>query len=73
MKKGALLSVLFGAASVAQAAPVGFQSTPDLWHGFVYSAGTTIQIDVPGAFYTRAGGINNAGQVVGYANGSAGR
>jgi uncharacterized membrane protein len=34
-------------------------------HGFLDSGGAFTQIDVPGASYTYASGINNAGQIVG--------
>jgi probable HAF family extracellular repeat protein len=54
-----LLSLLFGVGSAVQAAA-------DSWHGFVDTAGTFTKIDVPGAIFTRAYGISDAGKVVGY-------
>jgi probable HAF family extracellular repeat protein len=36
------------------------------WHGFLYTGGSFTQIDVPGANWTIATGINSAGQIVGY-------
>jgi hypothetical protein len=37
-------------------------------HGFIWSNGAFTMIDVPGFERTQATGINNLGQVVGYAN-----
>src|SRR5438067_5241211 len=34
-------------------------------HGFLYTAGTYVTLDVPGATFTLAFGINSAGQIVG--------
>jgi probable HAF family extracellular repeat protein len=37
-----------------------------LHHGFLYDQGSYTTLDVPGANYTHASGINDSGQVVGY-------
>jgi probable HAF family extracellular repeat protein len=55
-----------GTSLVSEAAPVGFQSTADTWHGFLYTAGTFTTIDVPDGLFTRATGINDASQIVGF-------
>src|SRR5947207_13881887 len=34
-------------------------------HGFLYTAGTYVTLDVPGATFTDALGINSSGQIVG--------
>src|SRR5438045_2839940 len=34
-------------------------------HGFLYTAGTYVTLDVPGAISTEALGINSSGQIVG--------
>jgi len=41
-------------------------------HGFLYSGGSFTQIDVPGASGTLPSGINDAGQIVGFFQNSAG-
>jgi probable HAF family extracellular repeat protein len=42
-----------------------FPDNTGAFHGFLYTNGSFIQINVPGAAFTEAYGINNKGQIVG--------
>src|SRR5437763_16353790 len=44
----------------------GYTDSLNKTHGFLYTAGTYVTLDVPGATFTDATAVNSSGQIVGF-------